>query len=171
MSSPRLATLVFFGLATLGTQAADPIPSRKPGLWEMSSEMSMMPGQKMVARRCMGPGNDKDLLDGNPQERKNCGEPVVSRKGSDMHTEIVCKVEGSTATTRAVFSGDFQKHYGGRVDTTYTPPLHGMSASTLTVSARWLGPCAPGQKPGDTEMSMPGGRINLQEMMKNMPSR
>jgi hypothetical protein len=41
----------------------------------------------------------------------------------------------------------------------------------MTLNARWAGPCLPGQKPGDTELSMPGGRINIQEMMKGMPGR
>lgn len=174
MSVLRRVALALLALPTVAAMAAEPMPARKPGLWEMSSEMSMMPGQKMVARRCIGPGGDGDLLERNPREHKNCGEAKVSRKGAEVITEVVCKVEGATATTRATLSGDFQTQYGGRVDTRYAPPLHGMTNSTISIAARWLGPCAPGQKPGDTEMSTPGGRINLQdmkEMMKNMPQR
>jgi uncharacterized protein DUF3617 len=171
MSALRLIALATLSLSPVAALATDSIPARKAGLWEINSEMSMMPGQKMSARRCIGPNGDGDLLDRSAQERKNCGEAKISRKGAEIITDVVCKVESSTATMHGVFSGDFQNHYAGRMDTTYAPPLRGMASSSMSLNARWVGPCAPGQKPGDTEMTMPGGRINLQEMMKNMPAR
>lgn len=171
MPPSRLIVLTLLALPTLAALAADSLPPRKAGLWEITTEMSMMPGQKLLARRCIGPNGDGDLLDRSARERKNCGEAKVTRKGTEFVTDVVCQVDQSTATLHGVFSGDFQSHYGGRMDTTYAPPLRGVSATSMTLSARWAGPCPPGQKPGDTEMSIPGGRINLQEMMKGMPGR
>lgn len=171
MSTPRQITLAALCLTSLAALAADTIPARKPGLWEIDTEMSMMGGQKITARRCIGPNGDGDLLDRSAKERKKCSEAKVTRQGTQVITDMVCKVDSSTATIHGVLSGDFQKQYAGRVDTTYAPPLRGMSSTSLTLDARWIGPCAPGQKPGDTEMTMLGGRINLQELMKNMPVR
>ena len=40
----------------------------------------------------------------------------------------------------------------------------------MTQEARWLGPCKPGQKPGDVimpNMGGAGGSINVNEMMKD----
>lgn len=166
-----LLALAALSLAPLLAQGADTIPARKPGLWEIDTEVSMVPGQKITARRCIGPNGDGDLLDRSAKERKKCGEARVTRNGQEVVTDMVCKVDASTATIHGVLRGDFQKQYAGRVDTTYAPPLHGMSSTSVSLDARWIGPCAPGQKPGDTEMTMMGGRINLQELMKVMPMR
>jgi hypothetical protein len=39
---------------------------------------------------------------------------------------------------------------------------------TITTTAKWLGPCAAGQRPGD--MIMPGGRtMNILDLQKGMP--
>jgi hypothetical protein len=46
-----------------------------------------------------------------------------------------------------------------------------MATTTTALEAKWVGPCAAGQKPGDTEVLMPGMRgLNLNEMLKNMPA-
>jgi hypothetical protein len=43
-----------------------------------------------------------------------------------------------------------------------------MKSSKQSMEAKWLGPCKPGQKPGD--VIMPGmGSMNINEMMKNLP--
>ena len=44
-----------------------------------------------------------------------------------------------------------------------------MSETKLTQEARWLGPCKPGQKPGDIVMPgmPPMNAGNMQEMMKD----
>jgi len=70
----------------------------------------------------------------------------------------VCQVEGSTATTRGVFTGDFATSYKGDMTTTFAPPMHGMAESRMSFQARLTGPCAPGQKPGDVAVQgIPGG--------------
>jgi len=39
------------------------------------------------------------------------------------------------------------------------------------IDAKWLGPCKPGQKPGDISMpGMPEG-INMDDLMKKMPKQ
>ena len=75
-----------------------------------------------------------------------------------MIVESVCQMEGTTATSRGVFSGDFTSAYKGEMVTKFSPPLHGMAESKMSFQARLTGPCAPGQKPGDVAVDgMPGG--------------
>jgi hypothetical protein len=151
--------------------AAADLPKRKPGLWEIATEISMMPGQKMLARQCIDEHTDADLLARSSAQRAQCSPPQISRTGGGFVVDLSCKVQHSTATTHGVFTGSFETSYAGRLETTYAPPLHGMAATTTALEAKWVGPCAAGQKPGDTEVLMPGMRgLNLNEMLKNMPA-
>lgn len=58
----------------------------------------------------------------------------------------------------ALYSYGYRNIYelGPLID--YRPPLEGMSEVTMTMNARWIGPCKPGQKPGDVDIpGMPAG--------------
>ena len=78
----------------------------------------------------------------------------VSRGAGKVTIHSLCKLEGTTATTDAVISGDFDSSYRNDMQIRYNPPQHGMSEMKMTQEARWIGPCKPGQKPGD--IMMPG---------------
>ncbi|MFP5460582.1 MAG: hypothetical protein ACLGII_03275 [Gammaproteobacteria bacterium] len=75
--------------------------------------------------------------------------------------ESVCSQGRTSVTSRSVASGDFDTGY--RIDTIvqYDPPLGGVRREDKdAVVATRLGPCEPGQKPGD--MVMPGmGTLNM----------
>lgn len=163
---PALA--LFLALPAAAASAGDPFPPRKPGLWELKGNLPMLPGQQLTARRCIGPRGEGDPLAQGSAELKDCNEPRVTRRGGELLIDMVCRVEGSRATTRGVFTGDFQDRYAGRLDTTYAPPLRGMASSSMNLAARRLGPCLPGQKPGETELAMDNGAINLQGLLKNL---
>jgi hypothetical protein len=78
----------------------------------------------------------------------------------------VCRHQGTTATTDAVITGDFDKAYRNDMVTRFSPPQNGIKEMKMVQEARWLGPCKPGQKPGD--VIMPGmGKFNMQEMMND----
>lgn len=166
---PALA--LFLALPAAAAPVSDPFPPRKPGLWEVKGDLPMLAGQQVTARRCIGPRGEGDPLARGSSELKDCNEPRVTRRGGELQIDMVCRVEGSRATTRGVFTGDFQSRYAGRLDTTYAPPLRGMSSSSMSLEARRLGPCLPGQKPGETEVAMGSGGINLQDLLKNFPIR
>jgi len=101
-------------------------------------------------------------------EKQSCSKNEIRREGRKIVSESVCKMSGSTATTRGVFTGKFDSSYKADIKSTYEPPLHGMKESASTIEAKWMGACNSGQKPGD--ISMPGmPNININDMMKNMP--
>jgi hypothetical protein len=101
------------------------------------------------------------------EAKSNCTKNVVRREGDKIVAESVCKMEGTTATTRTVFSGQFDSAYKADIRSTYDPPMHGMRESSSMIEAKWLGPCLAGQKAGDIVMpGMPGGMPNMEELMK-----
>jgi hypothetical protein len=147
--------------------AAD-MPARKPGLWEVKMTMAGMP-QPMTSQQWIDAKAD-DLMQqqGAAQAKQQCSKNTMRREGDKIVVESVCKFDGTTATTTAVFTGDFSRAYHGEVNTTYAPPMQGMKSSKQVLDAKWLGACKPGQKPGD--VIMPGmGTVNVQDMMKNLP--
>jgi hypothetical protein len=141
-------------VASAGAVAQD-APRRKSGLWEVSMSSPQMPAP-MVSQQCVDEKTD-NLARSRGSEK--CSKQSVRREGSNVVVESVCQIEGSTATSRGVFSGDFATSYKGEFVTKFSPPLHGQAESRMSFQGRLKGPCPPGQKPGDvTTQGMPGGR-------------
>ena len=106
--------------------------------------------------------------------KQNCSKNDISRSGGKGHRRFRLQVrrhDGDDACGE--FSGDFGSNYRGDIKTTYSPPMHGMKDSAMVITAKWLGPCKPGMKPGDVVMQgmpgMPGGmKFNPADMQKQM---
>jgi uncharacterized protein DUF3617 len=148
-----LAILCLFGTAA----AAQDMPRRKSGLWEISVSMQQM-GAPMVSRQCVDQSTNDMSRQSSRGGKEKCSKTSVRREGGNVVVDSVCQVEGSTATSHGVFSGDFNSAYKGDMTTKFAPPLHGMAESKMNFQARHVGPCAPGQKPGDAAVQgMPGG--------------
>ena len=144
--------------------ASSDTPQRKSGLWEMKMSGGHMPGG-MTMQQCVDQKSDD--ISKMQQAKSNCTKNVVRREGDKIVAESVCKVEGTTATTRTVFTGNFDSAFKADIRSTYDPPMHGMRESSSMMEAKWLGPCAAGQKAGDVVMpGMPSGMPNMQELMK-----
>ena len=151
------------GSFVVGAVAAqDEFPRRKPGLWEVrgvSAQASGLP----PTRFCVGESTDSanSHLDRSVGERGACSLGAFRRAGTAWLAESVCSETRSTVTSRAIATGDFETEY--RIDTlvTYDPPLGGVRREDKeAVVANRLGPCAPGQKPGD--IVIPGmGTLNM----------
>jgi hypothetical protein len=161
-------SLLVFGLTAVclagGSLAAD-MPKRKPGLWEISMHMEGAPDMGPI-QQCIDQNTDNLMQQQAQQGKSNCSAMDIKPSGNKVAIHSVCTMEGSTATTDGVFEGAFDSSYKGTMKTRFSPPMHGMSESNMTQQARWLGPCKPGQKPGD--VIMPNmGKMNLNEMMKD----
>ena len=163
-----LFTWLVFGLTTVGltgsTQAAD-APKRKSGLWEINIRNEGSPNMGPM-QQCIDQNTDNLMQQKAKEQKQDCSVMEVKQSGTKVSIHSVCKMEGTTATTDGVFEGSFDSSYKGTMKTRFQPPMHGMSESNMTLDARWLGPCKPGQKPGD--MIMPNmGNINVNEMMND----
>lgn len=136
-------------MVTVIVAVAETPPRRKSGLWEVKTTVSNSPRQ-FTGQICVDQNSD-DLWkqEANPDNQMTCSETSIHKEGSTWVSESVCKIESSTATTRAVFTGSFDSSYRVESKSTYTPPLMGIKEGTTVMEAKWLGPCKPGQTPGD----------------------
>jgi Protein of unknown function (DUF3617) len=168
----RLAILAVLAGCLLGATPALALdmPARKPGLWQltMSFEGRNIPAQSM--KQCIDAASDRLMsanYGGSPQQ--SCDKQTVSRAGAGIVADSVCHFGGATTTSHAVISGDFNSAYTMQVTSKRQgPALPGMPAggeSHMSIAAKWLGPCAPGQRPGDVIMAN-GMKMNVLEMQK-----
>jgi hypothetical protein len=157
------ATVLALGVLATGPSGAQELPSRKPGLWEISMQTTNAPSQ--VVRQCIDAATDQQMQRfGQGMDLKSCSKNVWRKDGDRYIGESECRLGNSVATTRAVFGGDFSTAYRGEIDARYAPPIGGVGASKVTITARWRSVCPTGWKAGD--MEMPGmGRMNVTELM------
>jgi hypothetical protein len=133
----------------LAAGAAD-APKRKSGLWEIVMTSPQMGNRAMTIQQCVDQATDNMMeMDDAMDEETQCRQPNVRQEGGRLVLEAVCKLGKSTARARAVLSGNFESAYKADVKATYDPPLEGLRESTQVIEGKWLGPCRPGQKPGD----------------------
>lgn len=163
MKKQLLATVVLAVAASAG--AAD-LPKRKAGLWEINNATSGRSGGGMTMSMCIDEKTDQNFLQqGQQMGQSNCSKQEYKVDGNRVTFNSVCNFGRTTATTTGVASGDFNKEYKVETKSTYDPPLGGMKEGANTLTAKWLGPCKPGQRPGD--VIMPNGMtMNMNDMMK-----
>jgi hypothetical protein len=135
------------------------MPARKPGLWELNIAIEGLKAPPRVMKQCTDATSDKVMnstFGGSTQA--TCSRQDVTKSATGMVIDSVCKFGDSTTTSHAVVTGSFDSAYtvsvssareGGR-------PIPGMpatGATQMTIQAKWLGPCAAGQRPGDVIMA------------------
>ena len=148
-----------------GTALASDLPKRKPGLWEISMNVEGAPNMGPM-QQCIDRNTDNLMQQQAKQGKSECSVTDVKPSGSKVTIHTVCKLEGTTVTTDGVFEGSFETSYRGTMKSRFNPPMHGMSESNMTLEARWVGPCKPGQKPGDVVMPNMGG-MDMNKMMND----
>lgn len=149
--------------AASGTDAGSTdYPRRAAGLWEVRSVGAQAAGLPPV-RQCVGAGTDTAAhhLDRSPGRRGACEFGPFRRAGAAWLAESECRQGRTLVSTRAIVTGDLESAY--RIDTLvrYDPPLAGTKREDRdALEARRLGPCLPGQAPGD--VVVPGmGTLNM----------
>jgi len=160
-----LAGFALAGLAlSLATDAlAQSAPKRKPGLWQQSISHST-PGVPPTSMSMCTDEKTDDLLAQRAGGTERCTQQSMKQQGASYVVEAVCKDGNTTIRTRGVFSGDFSTRYTGELRSTFDPPMQGMREMTQKMEARWVGPCKPGQKPGDVVVEGMG-TMNMNQMM------
>ena len=150
------------------------MPQRKPGLWQMKMAFDNTKLPERMMEQCTDASSDK-LMNGNygGSGMEKCSKQDVHNSGGTMTIDSVCSFGGATTTSHAVVTGSFDSAY--TVDVTSTrhgAPAPGMPAEGSThmkIEAKWLGPCAAGQKPGDVIMGdHKFNMIELQKMQRQM---
>ncbi|MGO8910934.1 MAG: DUF3617 domain-containing protein, partial [Bradyrhizobium sp.] len=138
-----VSLLVLIGAAP--AMAAE-LPSRKPGLWQVKTSIDNDNAQARVIQQCIDAATDQMLLSSaGPFASSACPERDVKRSENAMTIDSVCTVGGKPATAHSVVTGSFDSEYKMTV-TSQSEDLPG-GKMTMTMEARWLGPCAADQRP------------------------
>jgi hypothetical protein len=164
-----------FVLAALPAAAQD-FPKLKPGLWEMQRVVDPPPatgnGRPMPAERtsmCLDDSVQREMFSmASGAMQGACSKHDFKLNGNRMTGDVVCSMGGSTMRSKSLMVLDGNSAYRTDIDTTYDPPFMGLSHTKMTIAARNVGPCKPGQRPGD--LVMPNGRtMNMRDMMNGPP--
>jgi Protein of unknown function (DUF3617) len=159
----RLGVGWFLVVASAMSISAAELPTRKAGLWEIKTTATA--GRAVQIQQCVDAKTDQAMqahVGSMPQ--RDCSKRDVQKSGATTTIDSVCTVAGRTLISHVVITGSF--------DSDYTMVITSQSDAapaqrTTTMSAKWLGPCAADQKPGD--MIMPNGmKMNLLDMQKGM---
>ncbi|MEO7157628.1 MAG: DUF3617 family protein [Vicinamibacterales bacterium] len=159
-----MRTLPFSLLIAATTLAALPVfgedpPKRKSGLWEIKTSAAAVDEARIV-QMCVDQKADNITGPAAATAKKMCSKTDLHHTGDRLTIDSVCKFGATTATTHSIITGKFDSAYRVETSSTYDPPLGGMKQSVATIEARWLGPCAADQKPGDMILGN-GLKINI----------
>lgn len=173
-----LITLIMKGplvaLALVGvpfTAHAEEIPLRKAGLWDMTiAEHGSIPA--MTMQHCTDETTDKQMSAmASPFAKDLCSKNDIVKTATGYTTDATCTFAGTTSTTHSDITGNFNSAYTVKVTSQSKSGVAGQTPrnDVMTIEAKWLGACKPGQKPGD--VMMPGGmKINITDL-NNLKSR
>ncbi len=143
------------------------LPTRKAGLWELKMLRAGSNAPEVTMQHCTDEATDKQMTANfSPMAKQNCSKNDTAQTATGYVTDSVCSFGGSTTSSHAEITGDFNSAYAMKVTSTSDKPPAGMPAdSTVTLQAKWLGACGADQRPGD--IVMPGGfRMNIKDMEK-----
>ena len=160
-----LIFLLLVAAISTGVFAADPpkdAPKRKSGLWETTMQAQGMPNIEPM-QQCVDQASDDIMRQRASQQKPDCSVMEIKPIAGKVSIHSVCKTDGTTATTDAVFTGSFDASYKGEIVTRFNPPMRGMSETKVNLESSWKGACKPGQKPG--EIIMP--KMDMDAIMKD----
>jgi hypothetical protein len=161
-----MAVLVLAGVAPV---LAAELPSRKAGLWEVSTSFESRNGAGITVRQCIDASTDEMMQSSaGPLARAACSRRDVQKVRDTVTIDSTRTLAGKTATSHAVITGSFDNAYTMTV-TSRSEALAG-GKMAMTVVGKWLGPCEADQKPGDLIMGN-GVKMNIPDMQKRAPSQ
>jgi hypothetical protein len=160
---PALLALAL-AMATQPALAQD-FPKLKPGLWEMerSAERGAQHPNRMTM--CLDDTVQKEMFDMGAGAMKGmCSKHEFKMSGNRGTGDFICDFGGSRMHSKSTMQMTGNTGYRTEIHTTYDPPFMGQRETTTVLSARHVGACKPGQRPGD--MLLPNGQtLNVRDTM------
>ena len=163
-----------FLLVPLPAKAADELPVRKAGLWEIKMVRTGSPMPAVTTQHCTDATTDKQMNGmAAPMAQQTCSKQDIRKTATGYATDSICTAAGLKITSHADVVGDFNSAYTVTVVSHSEGGPAGARDTTSKIEAKWLGACTPDQKPGD--VVMPGGQkinvMDLQKIRNPSPSR
>jgi len=157
--STRFALLALGVVAALvgAPVVAQDYPKLKSGLWEMERSGNGGAPQMNRMTMCLDATVQKQMFDmGAGTMQGMCSKHEFKMSGNRGTGDFICDFGGSRmhSTSTMAMTGD--SSYRTEIHTTYEPPFMGQKESTTILTARHVGECKPGQRPGD--MVLPNGQ-------------
>ena len=151
-------------MATWPALAQD-FPKLKPGLWEMerTAERGAQHPNRMTM--CLDDTVQKEMFDMGAGAMKGmCSKHEFKMSGNRGTGDFICDFGGSRMHSKSTMQMTGNTGYRTEIHTTYDPPFMGQRETNTVLSARHVGACKPGQRPGD--MILPNGQtLNVRDTM------
>lgn len=166
----RRVTAVAICVLSASSALASELPTRKAGLWELKMEFQGRNLPTQLMQQCTDATTDQlmTLNFGGAAER-NCQKRDVHNSGGTITVDSICSFGDATTTSHAVVSGDFNSAYTVQINSTRQGgraiPGAPSGETHMMIAAKWLGPCATGQRPGDVMMGN-GMKMNVLDLQK-----
>jgi hypothetical protein len=128
------------------------LPAQKPGLWRTTMTGEKIPGGSRSYNMCLDAASLAEAKASADAHLKNdCSKNDVHMQGSTWIAESTCTLSGMhvVAHSETTFSGDDAFH--SEITSSYDSPKQSKTNSVMAVDGKYLGACAPGQKPGVPE--------------------
>jgi hypothetical protein len=148
--------------------SAAELPLRKPGLWQVKTSIGDSSAPARVVQQCIDAATDQMMQSSaGPFASAACPERKVQSSENSITIDSTCTFGGKPAIAHSVVTGSFDSAYTMTV-TSQSEDIPG-GKMMMTMDAKWLGPCAADQKPGDVVLGN-GVKINLPELQKHSSS-
>ena len=167
-------SVLALGAALLSSAAAQEIPTRRAGLWEVTINHEGRNTPPQTMQQCTDAETDK-LMNafGGDLSADMCSKQEIRKVGATIVINAICQIGPMKSTSQSVVTGDFNSNYTVKV----TSKLEGVPAAaqgaaggTTTIQARWVGACKPDQRPGDIVMA-DGQTMNIRDLRKMMDGK
>ena len=146
-------TLVLFliaGIAAHQGAAADELPVRKAGLWQITRSAPRPNFPPQVQKICLDARTDALMNKlGTKDVQKLCSKSEIHRSGGRIEVDSICTIGASKASTHTVMTLKGEEAYHEDITVHFDPPVHKIADSTSTQDAKWLGACPADMQPGD----------------------
>jgi len=150
-------------LLALPAHAAD-YPKLQSGLWEMQRSSDRPDAQPNRATMCLDDKVQKELFDLAGAMQGTCSKHEFRFTGNRGRGDFVCTMGGSTMRSKSTMVVEGGRSYRTEIDTTYDPPLMGHAHMKTVITARHVGACKAGQRPGD--LVLPNGQtMNMHDVL------
>src|SRR5437867_9253499 len=136
--------------AVMSSAAAEDYPKLKPGLWEMERLSERASSQPNRTTMCLDESVQRQMFEmGIGAMKGMCSKHDFRISGSRGTGDFVCDIGGSTMHSKSTMVLQGNAGYRTEIDTTYDPPFMGQTQTKTVITARNVGPCKAGQRPGD----------------------
>jgi hypothetical protein len=160
----RIAIAVLLAGLVMPALAQD-YPKLKAGLWEMERAATNPANHPDRMTMCLDDSVQKEMFSmGSGAMQGMCSKHDFKLSGNRGTGDFVCDIGGSRMRSKSTMVLDGNTGYRTEIHTTYDPPFMGQNESTTVLTARYVGACKQGQRPGD--IVLPNGQtMNMRDAM------